>query len=164
MHTAVTVILGLGSNMGNRHAFLTKAVALTRLFLKEVECSSRYETAALLLPGSPPEWDIPFLNMAVKGTTLLSPQQLLHAAKAIEQQLGRQERGRWSPREIDVDILAYGEEVVADSHLHIPHKELLNRSFALTPFAEIHPDWCYPVTGEHYGKTARELTKQLTNV
>jgi 7,8-dihydro-6-hydroxymethylpterin-pyrophosphokinase len=63
------VVLGLGCNVGNRHKTLTAAILLLNGFLTDIVCSSRYESAALLLPGSPPEWNMPFLNMAVKGTT-----------------------------------------------------------------------------------------------
>ena len=141
---------------------LKRAVEAVSHLLADIECSSIYESEALLLPGSPPEWNIPYLNMAIKGYSALEPYALLAEVKAIERKLGRQDRGRWSPREIDIDILAYGEEILRSDMLTIPHASLLERSFALQPFAEIHPHWRYPVPGVDYGKTAGELWQSLS--
>lgn len=155
------VVLGLGSNIGTPNETLTQALSFLAPLLDEAVASSRYQSEALLLPNSPSSWNIPFLNMAVKGYTTQSPLDLLANIQNIEQQLGRQDRGRWSPREIDIDILAYGEECFSSDTLQIPHISLLERPFALYPFVEIYPDWRYPVAGKHYGKTAKELLKYL---
>lgn len=155
------VIIGLGSNVGTRESMLQMAVKRLHAVLEELQASPCYETPAMLLPDSPPAWDMPFLNMAVAGQCNLSPQALLAELKAIEQLLGRQERGRWAPREIDLDILAYGEEVIEDEGLHIPHRGLLQRDFALKPLADVAPDWRWPLADEYLGKTAHELREIL---
>lgn len=133
--------------------------------------STVYESAAMLHPGSPEEWNLPFLNMVVVGETLLSPPALLSEIKRIEHKLGRMPRGHWAPREIDIDILAYGDEVLQTPAMVLPHMGLLERSFTLLPLAELWPDWRYPVPGplqgsplfalaEHYypGGVASDLT------
>jgi 2-amino-4-hydroxy-6-hydroxymethyldihydropteridine diphosphokinase len=100
--------------------------------------------------------------MAVAGETNLTPKALLTEVKAVERALGRKPREHWSPREIDIDILAYGAEVINAPDLIIPHAHLLKRDFALVPFADIAPDWVYPA-GAQYGKTARELAGSLAS-
>lgn len=159
------VLLGLGANLGDRRCFLKNAIAelTSRNILSGITHSSLYESEAVLLPDSPPEWNLPYLNMAVKGTTVLSPDALLVAIKNIEQALGRQDRGVWSPREIDLDILAYGEEIISLPHLIIPHAYLLERPFALLPFAELSPEWRFPIEGKNYGKSAKELALNLAS-
>lgn len=155
------LILGLGSNVGRREEYLRQAIEELRPFLKEMRVSAIHETPAVLAPGAPPEWDVPFLNMAVAGHCSLTPKQVLSRAKAIEKSLGRVDRGFWSPREIDVDILAYGDIVLESEALTIPHHLLLHRAFALRPLAEVAPGWTWPVEGELFGKTASELAAAL---
>jgi 2-amino-4-hydroxy-6-hydroxymethyldihydropteridine diphosphokinase len=155
------IILGLGSNYGNRQAFLQKACKALETVLTDMSISACYETPALLPPNAPADWDLPFINQAVRGETSLTPPLLLAAIKDIEKALGRIERGRWGPREMDIDILAYQEEVLESVGLTIPHPGLLERAFALLPLAEIAPAWRYPVPGAEYGKTARELAERF---
>jgi len=155
------VIIGLGSNLGDRADQLRRAVVMLGNILSGVQCSPVYESAALLPDGAPPNWNKPFLNMAVRGETTLTPRALLDGIKAIERTLGRTARGHWAPREIDIDILAYDDCVVNESDLVIPHPALLSRDFALVPLADIAPQWAYPLAGEYHGKTARELAARL---
>ncbi len=151
------VILGLGSNSGDREAYLRQAIVLLGGLLQAMRVSGVYESKALLLADAPREWDKPFLNMAVVGETTLSLQELLKAIKAIEQKLGRKSLGKWSPREIDIDILAMGDQVVDTPVLQVPHHELLNRDFALLPLAELAPDWIYPLAGKYNGWKALDI-------
>jgi 2-amino-4-hydroxy-6-hydroxymethyldihydropteridine diphosphokinase/dihydropteroate synthase len=152
------VILGLGSNLGDRALHLSKAInLLTGTVLTQPKTSSVIETPALLLPGSPSEWDMPFLNMAVKGWSHFTPSELLAKTQYIEQQISHRAKERWSPREIDIDILAYGQELINDGDLSIPHKALTERIFALKPFAELWPHWSHPL----FNKTAQELLEEL---
>lgn len=136
----IMVVLGLGSNVGDRQAYLDKAQAALGAHLSGIRASNVMETPALLPEGAPPEWDMPFLNMAVAGYTGLEPEALLAVCKGVEQQLGRQARGHWGPREIDIDILAYGTRKINLPELSIPHKELLKRDFAWMPFNEVAPE------------------------
>lgn len=156
------VVLGLGSNLGDRLGYLSAAIAeLKPIFLGEVKPSPVYESPALLKPSAPEEWNIPFYNMVIAGKCAFTPVELLKKAKEIEAALGREDRGRWSPREIDIDILAVEEEVIEMNALYIPHPGLLQRDFAYLPFVDILPDWHYPVSGEHCGKTIKEIAAGL---
>lgn len=153
------VILGLGTNIGNREEYLSEAIRmLGESVLTAMEFSPVYESEAYVTTQAPEAWrSMAFLNMAVSGETHLSPEQLLKEIKTIEGRVGRQYRGTWGPREVDIDILAYGHTVVDSPSLAIPHKELLNRPFALIPLYELVPNWRYPVSGPYFGKTAFEL-------
>jgi len=146
------VVLGLGSNLGDRLGFFRQAKQHLESVLTSMRCSSVYESLALLPEGAPKEWDIPFYNMAIAAQTTLSPQALLYEIKKIEQAVGRQDRGRWGPREIDIDILVFGSEVISSAELTIPHAGLLMRDFAIVPLADV-----YPAEGECKGKTAAQL-------
>lgn len=157
------IILGLGSNKGDRIAHLRNAVSALGKIVHNIKCSPVYESAALLPAEAPKEWDIKFLNMAISGDTSLTPQALLAQVKAIENELGRVPSGHWGPREIDIDILAYDDTSLNEEHLVIPHQYFLVRDFALIPAADIAPDWKYPVKGEFYGQSAKQLVGNLAS-
>lgn len=136
-----TIYLGLGSNLGERRGQLRAAlVALTRCGVVTTRVAPVIETEALLLPGSPPSWKVPFLNTVLEARTRLSPVELLSAIKRIEQALGR-EPGlpRWAPRPIDIDILFYGCERIDTPELTVPHPEIGVRDFVLTPLLQLAP-------------------------
>ncbi len=154
------VALGLGSNVGDRKHHLESAVDMLSDVLEQATTSPIYETTALLPEGAPKEWNRSFLNMVIAGNTTLSPAFLLDYVKELEVQLGRQVRGVWGPREIDIDILAYGDAVIDTPELKIPHPHLLSRDFALKPLSDVAPAWVYP-TGAHQGKTAKQLVREL---
>lgn len=149
------VILGLGSNVGNRREMLRLAISELTRNLENIRVSHIFESAALLPDGAPPGWNMPYYNMAVVGKTSLSPQELLTTIKQIESKLGRKKAGHWSPREIDIDILGMEDLVFDSDDLTIPHKELTKRNFVLIGMAEIVPDWLHPIAR----KTAKELAK-----
>lgn len=157
------IILGLGSNFGNREEYLQKAVnILNRNVLAAMEVSAIYESKPVLKEGSPIEWNnLQYLNMAVRGESHLSPSDLLKKIKMIENQIGRQNRGTWAPREIDIDILAYENLYISDDELTIPHQHLYKRPFALLPLTELAPNWQCPVEGAFKGKTAYDVADQL---
>ena len=140
------VILGLGSNLGYKLKYLRDAVGLIG---KEIGgilmISSVYQTKALLPDQAPEEWDLDYYNIALKLSCDDSPEQLLVKLKSIEKKLGRDpNHSFWSPREIDIDILSFDHILVNSDELMIPHKELLNRRFALEPLLEIEPLWQHP--------------------
>ncbi len=157
------IILGLGSNIENRFNHLQAAINLLKKeALPEFLATSKiYETEAIVLESAPKEWKMPYLNMAIKANCKFSPEELLKICKEVEKSLGRQDRGRWAPREIDIDILAYGEKTYYSANLIIPHKFLLQRDFAIKPFAEIWPEWSCPQRNENFMKTAKELANEL---
>lgn len=147
------VQLGLGSNLGDREAMLKSAIsALNSLRNTRVtRVSPCYETEPLGPQGQPA-----YLNLAVEVETALEPLELLREAKAIERGLGRQQRERWGPREIDVDIILWGPRVEDTEELALPHKEFRNRAFVLVPLADIAADVVDPVTGATVGELAAQ--------
>ncbi len=107
-----------------------------------------FETEAIIPEGAPKSWDLPYYNLVVSGKTALSPGAVLSELKQIESSLGRDlQAPRWSPRVIDLDILAWDEKVISQEGLTIPHPELLHRPFLLKLMATLKPDWRYPVAG-----------------
>jgi 2-amino-4-hydroxy-6-hydroxymethyldihydropteridine diphosphokinase len=151
------LILGLGNNVGDRLRTLQQAAAALRGWLGDLRCSPVYESAPLLPEGAPKEWNMPFYNAACAGWTEYTPQEVFLRTKQMEHDFGRIDRGRWGPRELDIDILAYGVHRIDMPQLTIPHSQLLTRNFALLPLADVAPDWIYPATG----KTARMLAGAL---
>jgi len=153
------VILGLGSNIGDRLAHLEAAVRALAPVMRGLRASRVLESRAVLPAGAPPAWDLPYLNMAVCGDTTLAPLDLLNWLKAIESRAGRVSRGIWGPREIDLDILVMDEVVMASAGLTIPHPELLNRDFALLPCVDVAPDFIYP-HGVYKGKRVLDIVRE----
>lgn len=143
------IIFGLGSNLGNREFYLNQAVKMLEenLLLQNLVRSKILKNSALLLPNSPPDWNQEFFNIAVSAQINLEkfpPLKILQIIKKIEQDLGRIDRGKWSPREIDIDILTIENLIIDEKNLKIPHYDLLNRDFFLKTIQEIEPDWIYP--------------------
>lgn len=139
------IIFGLGSNVGDRNFYLDRAVLALKnqLFLTNLKISNIFKNPALLLPNSPVEWDVEFFNIALSADVDLqkfSPEKILEIVKKIEKELGRKDRGRWAPREIDIDILLIENlKVELGDKLQIPHRELLNRDFFVKTVEEIEP-------------------------
>jgi 2-amino-4-hydroxy-6-hydroxymethyldihydropteridine diphosphokinase len=141
--------IALGANMGDRLASLRRAVkALSGKAGTVISTSEVYETTPWGMTDQPS-----FLNAAIIIETELCPMELLAEVKKIEQELGRVESVRWGPREIDLDIIFYGDAVVDDPMLKIPHPHMRERSFVLAPLADIAPDWANPSDG----RTVKEL-------
>lgn len=143
--------------MGDRAEQLRQAVAALKNFIDFLTVSPVYECHALLPKGAPKEWNMPFLNMAIRGETSLTPYELLDEIQSLELSLGRVYRGHWGPREIDIDILVYDDLVLKEQHLTLPHAGLLTRDFALIPLNDIAPEWICPLPGASEGKQAHEL-------
>lgn len=146
--------LGLGSNLGERVKNIDDAVKSlatlpeTRLLVR----SSNLETKPVGYLDQPD-----FINCVVKIDTDLSPEALLQAIAQIETTMGRKREIRWGPRNIDIDILFYGNEVIDLPHLIIPHKELHKRKFVLDSLLEIDPELQHPILK----KTIKELRVAL---
>jgi 2-amino-4-hydroxy-6-hydroxymethyldihydropteridine diphosphokinase len=110
----------------------------------EVEADSPLYATAPVGPVEQPE----FLNGALRIATGLAPLALLTVLKALERKAGRTEGVRWGPRPLDIDIIAYGDRVIAmPGRLSVPHPDLAKRGFVLRPLADVAPDWRHPVTG-----------------
>ena len=148
----VTAYLGLGSNLGDRHENLDKAIDYLSQRLKVSQVSSVYDTEPMGNPEQPR-----FLNMVCQVYTRLAPHELLLLAKGIECKLGRVPGKPNAPRPIDIDILLYGQQVIKTPDLVIPHPRLTRRAFVLIPLAEIAPELVHPVNK----KAIKELLKEL---
>ena len=139
------VYIGFGSNIGDRLAHIQNAIhTLSKtegITLQKI--SSIYTTDPVGY-----EAQAQFLNGVAAIQTSLSPHSLLHTLKDIETAIGRKHRIRWGPREIDLDILIYGNLCVQTEKLVIPHPEMHLRGFVLVPLAEIAPDLVHPVFQE----------------
>jgi len=146
------IYLSLGSNIGDRAANLNAAIDRLRVLGEVVAVSSFYETEPVEFIAQ--AW---FLNCAVALDTEKTPQQLLAGIVDIEQQLGRRRGRKKGPRIIDLDILLFGNSIVDDPGLTIPHPAMHERRFALEPLAEIAPDALHPVLQQ----TVRELRDAL---
>jgi 2-amino-4-hydroxy-6-hydroxymethyldihydropteridine diphosphokinase len=126
--------LGLGSNLGDRAANLWEAARrLSELPGCRLDRTSRLYETAPVGPGDQP-W---FLNAVLRAAIEMSAHDLLTAAKQIEQDVGRTPSKRWGPRVIDIDLLLYGDSVIATDDLLVPHPELWNRRFVLVPLLDV---------------------------
>lgn len=140
-----SVYIGFGSNIGDRLTHIQNAIK----FLSKTEgitlqkISSIYTTDPIGY-----EEQAQFLNGVAAIQTTLSPLSLLHTLKDIETAVGRKHRIRWGPREIDLDILIYGDSCVQTEKLIIPHPEMHLRRFVLVPLAEIASNLRHPVLQE----------------
>jgi len=142
MKSMAQVFIGLGSNLGGRLNYLKQA--LTEMAhlpsTAVITCSSVYETDPVGVKEQPI-----FLNVVAELDSTLIPYELFTGLKRIEREIGRTRSERWGPREIDLDLLYYGREVVNDQGLHVPHPEIANRRFVLVPMKEIAPAYFDPL-------------------
>ena len=151
--TRNVVYLSLGSNLGDREAILRDAIARLGSLGRVTAVSSFYETEPVDFLDQP--W---FLNCVVLLETDLSPQTLLQRLLEIERSLGRERLQPKGPRLIDIDILLFGDEIIHEPGLTIPHPALHQRRFVLEPLAQIAPGVVHPVLK----KTVRELLLSLS--
>ena len=151
--------LGLGSNMGDRARHLRRAVQMLNAVEGSwVERVSRvYETP----PSGGPAGQGLFLNVALRLSTELSPRCLLDQMQAIERKSGRPpepQRIKWAARSLDLDLLLYGDRVIRDPHLVVPHPLMDERWFVLKPMCDIAADVRHPESG----RTMEELLQNLS--
>lgn len=137
--------LGLGSNLGDRVEYIERAIEEIGSLknTKILKRASLYETEPWGFTEQPD-----FINSAVEIETSLSAEALFSGVKSIEQKLKRKSKGKWQEREIDIDILFYGNEIIKSERINIPHKEIEKRKFVLIPMNELAPDFVHPVFNE----------------
>jgi len=133
------IYLSLGSNLGDRQKNLEAAERLLQPLVHVEQKSQIYETEPWGFQDQPK-----FLNQVLAVVTPLSPLELLAYLKDIEQAIGRKPSFRFGPREVDIDILIYGNQIIDQESLVIPHARMSERSFVLVPLAEIAPDLFLP--------------------
>jgi 2-amino-4-hydroxy-6-hydroxymethyldihydropteridine diphosphokinase/dihydropteroate synthase len=155
------VILGIGSNLGDKLTNLRRALKQLNKTskLSILKVAPIYESDALIPENAPKDWNKSFLNTAIKCQTTLTPEQLLDEIKRVEKTIGRPATyKRWSPRLIDIDILAWDQLVIDTDNLKIPQANLTARPFALWPLADLEPNWIYCTPKDSQcGKTVQEI-------
>ncbi|MDQ7081618.1 MAG: 2-amino-4-hydroxy-6-hydroxymethyldihydropteridine diphosphokinase [Aquificota bacterium] len=142
MESRNRIFLSLGTNLGDRLGYLLRAVEGLRGLGKVERVSTLYESDPWGYRDQPP-----FLNCVVLFRTDLKPRDLLTALKDLERSVGRVPRFRWGPREIDIDIVLYGDLVMDSPDLTIPHPRFRERDFVLVPLLELDPEVRDPQTG-----------------
>jgi 2-amino-4-hydroxy-6-hydroxymethyldihydropteridine diphosphokinase len=148
-------ILLIGGNLGDRTGHLKQAVEQIGMLVGEVEkTSALYETAAWGVVEQPD-----YLNQGLVVLTEMDALTLLHTVLEIERRIGRIRQQKWGARVIDIDIIFFNEEMISMPELKVPHPQLQNRQFVLTPLQEIIPDWEHPVLH----KTISALQQQCTD-
>lgn len=150
------VLFSIGANLGDKKSNIEKAISLLSqddsIIIEKI--SSYYETEPVGFTEQP--W---FLNIAVSGFTNLKIEECLKFIKSIEKLIGRQERAKWTEREIDIDLLFYGNEIFECDELTVPHCRLHQRRFVLVPAAEISPDFIHAV----FEKSLKQLLSDCSD-
>ncbi len=134
------VIVALGSNLADRELFLRKAAeSLSAIATSSLQKSKIFETQPM---GPAPQG--PYLNQCLRFSTRLAPRQLLEFCQDTEKKLGRKPRGKWAAREIDIDILVFGDELIDSEELKVPHPYISERQFVLRPLIDLDPECILP--------------------
>ena len=156
------VVFGLGSNLGDSRLIINDAIKSLEEVLTELRCASLYETDPMYVTDQGR-----FINTAVCGyytgpQDLRSAKELLTCIHLIEEHFGRDRKRerRWGERFLDIDILLFGDLVVNETELQIPHPRLKERRFALEPLLELLPGAVEPGTGFSYQLICGKLPKQ----
>lgn len=145
---ATTAVVAFGANLGDRAGTISSAAERIRRLplVDDVRLSSLVESVAVRPDGPDPDGPR-YLNAAALVSTRLAPQVLLGMLHAIEEEHGRERRERWGDRTLDLDLIAYGDEVSDDPHLTLPHPRAADRLFVLEPWLELDADADLPGRG-----------------
>ncbi len=135
------VYLALGSNVGSGDAQFDTAIALLSEELTAITQAPRYVSKAVGFTDQPD-----FLNTAIRGETTLSAEDLLSLTQSVEKKVGRVKRFRWGPREIDIDIIFYDNQVIDTPNLTIPHPRFAGRDFVVKPLLDLNPELIDPIS------------------
>jgi 2-amino-4-hydroxy-6-hydroxymethyldihydropteridine diphosphokinase len=135
------VYIAFGSNIGDRGKTIDAALEIVeQRGMKLIRKSNIYETEPYGYTDQPP-----FINGAIEVETSLSCREVLKTLLSIESELGRVREFRWGPRNIDLDIIFFNDEVYNEDDLKVPHPDMQNRDFVLRPLNDIAPDFVHPV-------------------
>ena len=139
------IYIGIGANLGDREKTLQDATGILneKPEIAIIAASAVYETAPIGVVDQPY-----FLNAVLQIHTSLSARSLLNCLLAIERKFGRLRETRWGPRTLDLDILLYGDAIINQSGLQVPHPHLHERAFVLVPLCDLKPDLKHPVLGQ----------------
>jgi len=137
-------IIAMGSNLGDRFDNIRKGFELLKTGLHPLNCSNIYESKALLPKDAPELWNKDFYNCVFSAETSLTPQELFKLCKESEQQVAARNAETWSPRYLDIDIIAFNQDVIKSATLTIPHPRMQERDFVMLPLADILPNWHHP--------------------
>jgi len=148
------VVLGLGSNVGNREIFLKSAVKKlsSRWNFLFISASSIYETEPWGF-----KYQNNYLNCILVVLYRSGPGSLIREIREVENNLGRINRGKWHPREIDIDILFFGDKLINKKKLIVPHPLIRERRFVLEPLNELMPDFIHPVFHKKISKLFNKI-------
>ncbi len=139
MKNEIPVFLALGSNVNDRRAYIEKACKLLGKKIHNMKMADLYVTKPWGF-----KYQDSFLNTVIRGSTLLSPQDLLVFTQLVESEVGRIKRFQNGPREVDIDVLFYGNEILESDTLTIPHPRIQERDFVLRPLVDIDESFIHP--------------------
>lgn len=153
-----TAYIALGANLGDRERNIRDALrrlaASSEISIRKI--SSLLENPAVGGPAGAPS----FLNVVAEIETTLSPRALLQRLLAVEHELGRERHEKWEPRKIDLDLILYGNMVIDEPDLIVPHPRMHERRFVLQPLAEIAPQVLHPVLHQKAAALLQNLGQQ----
>lgn len=145
--------LSIGTNLGDRERYLLAAMeSLEKKSIKILAKSPIYETEPVGFADQPN-----FLNMVIQIATDLSAEELLMETMGIEKEQHRVRVKRWGPRTLDLDILFFGDQVIDEPHLLVPHPRASERAFIVLPLKDIAPDFIHPVLGVSIQELAKNV-------
>ncbi|WAW14344.1 2-amino-4-hydroxy-6-hydroxymethyldihydropteridine diphosphokinase [Peptostreptococcus equinus] len=146
--------LGLGSNLGDKKAYLDFACQnlMESSYINEIAISKYIETKPYGVLDQPN-----FMNAAAKIETIYDPYELLYFCKSVEEASGRERKRHWGERTLDIDILLFNNQVIFDEKLKIPHPEMHIRDFVLEPLKDIEPYLIHPIKGENVSELLYKL-------
>jgi 2-amino-4-hydroxy-6-hydroxymethyldihydropteridine diphosphokinase len=155
----ITVYLALGSNVGDSAQYIAKAIQLLGSSIYNIKQAPLYASRAIGYTNQ-----ANYLNTAISGQTELPPQDLMDFINKVEQQVGRVKRFRWGPREIDIDIIFYGNQVLKTEALTVPHKRFRERDFVLQPLVDLNGDVVDPLSQKTVGYLLTQLDPALISI
>jgi len=154
--SSTRVAIALGSNLGDREHHLAFGLSSLPGFITNLRHSAWHETLPVGMPSDQPH----FLNGAVVGETSLPARDLLERLLAIEAAAGRHRGALLAARTLDLDLILFGDRMIEEPGLVVPHPRFRERLFVLEPLAEVAPDWIDPVSGKTVSALLRERREQ----